>query len=47
MNGNVAIPSVFIIDKNHIIKYIHTDSDYKVRLDGETIYGQAKQLIGQ
>jgi peroxiredoxin len=44
-NGNVAIPSVFIVDKNGIIKYVHSDPDYKVRLSGAEVYQQAKDVL--
>ena len=40
-NESVAVPSVFIVDKNHVIKYLYTNTDYKVRLSGEEIYNQA------
>jgi peroxiredoxin len=44
-NGNVAIPSVFIIDKKGTIKYVHSNPDYKVRLSGAEVYQQAKNAM--
>ncbi len=40
-NGSIAVPSVFIVNKDHVIKFIHTNADYKVRLSGEEIYNKA------
>jgi peroxiredoxin len=44
VNGSVAVPSVFIVDKDHVIKYLYTNPDYKVRLSGEEIYNKAASL---
>ena len=43
-NGSVAVPSVFIADKNHVITYLYTNTDYKIRLSGEEIYNQALKI---
>jgi peroxiredoxin len=42
-NGPIAVPSVFIIDKNGIIRFAHSDSDYKTRLSGSEVLVYAKQ----
>ena len=44
VNGNVAVPSVFITDANHKINYIYTNTDYKIRLSGEAVYKKALEL---
>lgn len=43
-NGSIAVPSVFIVNKDHVIKFIHSNPDYKVRLSGEEIYNKAVSL---
>ena len=43
-NGSIAVPSVFITNKDHVIKFIHTNADYKIRLSGEEIYNKAVSL---
>jgi peroxiredoxin len=44
VNGSVAVPSVFIVNKAHVIKYLYTNTDYKVRLSGEDIYNKAVSI---
>jgi peroxiredoxin len=44
-NGNIAIPSVFIINKDGIIKYVHSDSNYKERLSGAEVLQYAKAAL--
>jgi peroxiredoxin len=44
-NGNVAIPSVFIVDKTGTIKYVHSDPNYKIRLSGAEVYQHAKNAM--
>lgn len=43
-NGNVAVPTVIITDQNHVIRYIHCDPNYKLRLSGEEVYQKAQQI---
>lgn len=43
-NGSVAVPSVFITDQNHVIRYLYTNTDYKTRLSGEEVYNQALKV---
>jgi peroxiredoxin len=47
VNGNVAVPSVFIVDKDHIIRFLHTNPDYKVRLTGDEIVNKAKEVMAK
>lgn len=44
-NGNIAIPSVFIVDKTGTIQYVHSDPNYKVRLSGAEVYQYAKKAL--
>jgi peroxiredoxin len=47
VNGSVAVPSVFITDQAHVLKYVYTDKDYTKRLSVEEIYKQAEALKGK
>jgi peroxiredoxin len=47
VNGSVAVPSVFITDKDHVVQYLYTNADYKVRLSGEEIYKQAQTAMSK
>ncbi|MDF2454572.1 MAG: AhpC/TSA family protein [Cytophagaceae bacterium] len=42
-NGPIAVPSVFIMDKNGIIRFVHSNPDYKTRLSGAEVLEYAKQ----
>lgn len=42
-NGPIAVPSVFIVDKNGIIRFVHSNPDYKTRLSGAEVLEHAKQ----
>ena len=44
-NGNVAVPSVFIVNKDGVIKYVHSDPNYKERLSGAEVYHFAKEAL--
>ncbi len=41
----LPVPSVFIIDTKGVIKFKHSNPDFKVRLDSETILEKAESLI--
>lgn len=47
VNGSVAVPSIFITDKDHVIQYLYTNTDYKVRLSGEEIYKQVQNIMSK
>jgi len=41
----IPVPSVFIIDKNGIIRFAHTDENHRRRIDAFEILSVAKSLI--
>ena len=46
-NGNwkLPVPSVFIADKNGIIRFVHFDPNYQVRMDAEEILLKVDEII--
>jgi len=46
-NGNwkLPVPSVFIVDKNGIIRFVHFDPNYQVRMDAEEILSKVDEII--
>lgn len=41
----LPVPSVFLIDKNGIIKYKYSNPDFKIRLEPETLLNEAKKIV--
>jgi peroxiredoxin len=46
-NGSIAVPSVFIVNNDHVIRFIHSNADYKMRLSGEEIYNKAVSIMAE
>jgi len=43
----LPVPSVFIVDQSGIIRFVHADPDYKVRLSEEKLLAAARRLAAQ
>jgi len=44
-NHELPVPSVFIIDRNGIVRFRHFNADYKVRLDAASVLAAAKNVL--
>jgi peroxiredoxin len=41
----LPVPSVFIVDKSGIIRYVYSDPDFRVRLKGEELWKAAQAFV--
>lgn len=42
----LPVPSVFLIDREGVIRFVHSNSDYKVRVSTEEILAAARRIAG-
>lgn len=43
--GQLPVPAVFLKDAEEIVRYVHVDPDYKVRLSNEELLAAVKKMI--
>lgn len=42
----LPVPAVVIVDSQGVVRYVHSDPDYKTRLDGDVLVAEAKKIAG-
>jgi peroxiredoxin len=45
-HGNFAVPAVFLIDRDGVVRFAHVDEDYKTRPSAKQMLGVAERTLG-
>lgn len=43
----LPVPSVFLLDKDGVVQFVHSDVDYKQRIKAEDVLAAAKEIAGK